>query len=184
MDNWILVIAWNLIWEHHRWSHVCLDLDSCQGPVSISDKMSCKISQRLEAARFVFRIVRSLWNLTGTLTALLPRCLSNFKVMWWFKLSISWLRDFTRSYDKTSNRILKRDPDHWLIFPSSPPTFSLILPSQVPAPHIDCTRMGHCAWRFHIGSKLDFLNIRRLDTPYEPRGTQKTKTFGSTSIRQ
>ena len=33
------------------------------GPVSISEKTSFrKISQSLEAARFVFRIVRSLWN--------------------------------------------------------------------------------------------------------------------------
>ena len=37
-----------------------------QGPVSISDKTSyCKISQNLEAARFLFILVRSLWNLTG-----------------------------------------------------------------------------------------------------------------------
>ena len=41
-----------------------------QVPVSISDKTSyCKISQSLESTRFVFRIVRSLWNLTGTSTA-------------------------------------------------------------------------------------------------------------------
>ena len=53
-----------------------------QGPVSISDKASyCKISQSLEAARFVFRIVRSIWNLTGTSAGGLPKCLSNFKTM-------------------------------------------------------------------------------------------------------
>ena len=52
------------------------------GPASISDKTSYrKISWSLNAARFVFGIVRSLWNLTGTLTALLPMCLPNFKVM-------------------------------------------------------------------------------------------------------
>ena len=73
-----------------------------QGPVSIYDKMSYrKISWSLEAARFVFRIVRSLWHLTGTSAALLPRCLSNFKTMRYFKLSISRLQDFMRSYDKT-----------------------------------------------------------------------------------
>ena len=50
-----------------------------QGPVLISDKTSYhKISQSLEATRFVLRIVRSLWNLTGTSAALLPKCLSNF----------------------------------------------------------------------------------------------------------
>ena len=44
-------------------------------PVSIFDKTSYrKISQNLEAVRFFFRIVRSLWNLTGTSAALSKRC--------------------------------------------------------------------------------------------------------------
>ena len=84
---------------------------SCLGPVSISEKTSFrKISSSLEAARFVFRIVRSLWNLTGTSAAVLPMCLSNFKTIRQFKVQISWLRDFTRSYEKTSFRILRRGP--------------------------------------------------------------------------
>ena len=82
-----------------------------QGPVSISEKTSFrKISWSLEAARFVFRIVWSLWNLTGTSAAVLPMCLSNFKAIRQFKVPISWLRDFTRSYEKTSFRILRRGP--------------------------------------------------------------------------
>ena len=45
------------------WSEVIRFLD----PVSISKKTSFrKISSSLEAVRFVFSIVRSLWNLTGT----------------------------------------------------------------------------------------------------------------------
>ena len=64
----------------------------------------------LEVARFVFRIVRSLWNLTGTSAAVLPMCLSNCKAIRQFKVPISWLRDFTRSYGKTSFRILRRGP--------------------------------------------------------------------------
>ena len=53
-----------------------------KGPVAISLKTSyCKILQSLEAARFVFRIVRLLWNLTGTSATLLPMCLSNFKAI-------------------------------------------------------------------------------------------------------
>ena len=99
------------------------------GPVSISEKMSYrKISWSLEAARFVFGIVRSLWNLTGTSAAVLPMCLSNFKAMRQFEVPISWLRDFTRSYVKTSFRILRRGPGYrpryfsgiyfvWLISP-------------------------------------------------------------------
>ena len=59
-----------------------VDCPELQGPISISDKLSyCKISQSLEAARFVFRIVWSLWNLTGTSAAGLPKCLSNFKAV-------------------------------------------------------------------------------------------------------
>ena len=50
-----------------------------------------------------------LWNLTGTLVVLLMR-LSNFKAMQWFKLQISRLWNFTRSYHKTSYQILKRLP--------------------------------------------------------------------------
>ena len=63
-----------------------------------------------EAAWFVFRIVRSLLNLTGTSAAVLPMCLSNFKAIWQFKIPISWFRDFTRSYEKTSFWILRRGP--------------------------------------------------------------------------
>ena len=77
-------------------------------PASISDKTSYrKTSWSPEAARFMFRTFRSLWNLI----ALLPRCLSNFKAMWWFKLPISRLRDFTRTCDKMCHRILKQGHD-------------------------------------------------------------------------
>ena len=41
-----------------------------------------KIAQSLKLARFVFGIVQSLWNLRGTLTAMLLMCLSNFKALW------------------------------------------------------------------------------------------------------
>ena len=42
---------------------------------------------------------------------LLPKCLSNFKAIRQFKVPISWLRDFRRSYGKTSFRIMRRGPD-------------------------------------------------------------------------
>ena len=80
--------------------------------IIISDKTSYRmISWRLEAARFVFRIVWSLWNLTGTSEAVLSMGLSNFIAMRWLKLLISRLRDFMRSNDKTliRHQILKRD---------------------------------------------------------------------------
>ena len=57
-----------------------LQITSC--PVSISDKTSYrKISWTLEALRFVFKIVGSLWNLTDSSAAMLQTCLSNFKAM-------------------------------------------------------------------------------------------------------
>ena len=56
----------------------------------------------------MFTILRSLWNLTGTSAAELPRCPSYSKAMRWFELTTSQLRDFARSHDKTSYRILKR----------------------------------------------------------------------------
>ena len=52
------------------------------GPVSISNKTSYrKILRSLAVARFVFRIVRSLWNLTVTSVVMLPKGLPNFKAM-------------------------------------------------------------------------------------------------------
>ena len=39
------------------------------------------ISRSLLAARFAFRLLQSLWKLTGTSAAALPRCPSNFRVL-------------------------------------------------------------------------------------------------------
>ena len=70
------------------------------GPIPIYDNTSyCKISHSLEAERFALRIAIWLWNLTGTSAALLPTCLSNFKVKRTFKLPISRRWDFVRSHD-------------------------------------------------------------------------------------
>ena len=67
-----------------------------------------KISQSLKATTFVFRTVQSFWNLTDVSAAILPRRLSHFKAIHWFKLPISRVRDFTRSYVNPCYRILKR----------------------------------------------------------------------------
>ena len=99
-------------WWRHRDNHTqpCA-ANRERGPVSIYDKTSySKVSQILKTARFVFRIVWSLRNLTGTSTAVLPKFLLISNLCDNFKLPISRLRDFTRSYDKTSYRILKRGP--------------------------------------------------------------------------
>ena len=40
-------------------------------------------------------------------------CLSNFKAIRQFKVPISWIRNFTRSYERTSFWILRRGPGLW-----------------------------------------------------------------------
>ena len=67
----------NAHWVRHNGTHLTLGLDI---RYSLSGKTSYrKIWWSLEAARFGFRLFESLWNLTGTSAATLPRCLSNFK---------------------------------------------------------------------------------------------------------
>ena len=92
-------------------------------PVSISNKTTycktlyCKISWSLEVARFIFRIARWLWNLTGTAVAVPVKLQSDGVI---YKLQISRNQDFTKSYDKTSYRILNHCPGtaskiRWLV---------------------------------------------------------------------
>ena len=67
-------------------------------PVSISDKTPyAKISQSLKAVRFVFRIVRSLGNLTPRQHCHRCAC-PHFKAMRLFE-QITRIRDFTKSDD-------------------------------------------------------------------------------------
>ena len=54
-------------------------------------------------------MVSSFWNLTGILAAMLPRCLLNFKMMW-FKRPISLLQEFARSCKKPSYWTLRQAP--------------------------------------------------------------------------
>ena len=76
-----------------------------QGPVSISYKTSyCKISQSLEAARFMFRIVRSLWNLTGTSAG---RCACQIS---------KWCDDFnyqSRGFEISRDLTIRRLKGYW-----------------------------------------------------------------------
>ena len=63
---------------------VYLILVSTLYPGTLFTKQSAsyrKISWKLEAARFGFRLLQSLWNLTDTSAAALPRCLSNFRAI-------------------------------------------------------------------------------------------------------
>ena len=73
------------------------------GPDSISDK----ISQSLSAARFVLRLAWSLWNLTGTLVALLPMCLSNVKALRTFLTGSPLLRVLAKARTNAKIRSLR-----------------------------------------------------------------------------
>ena len=78
-------------------------------PVSIPSKSSYRKSREVSKLRDLyleFSYRSEIWQATSA--ALLSRCLSSFKTMRQSKLSISRLRDFTRSYDKTHYLILKR----------------------------------------------------------------------------
>ena len=76
------------------------------GLCSFSGRTSCHmISWSLDAANFGFRFFQSIWNLTYTLAAALPKCLSNCKAMR-FETS----RDFTRFRGKTSCLLVNRGP--------------------------------------------------------------------------
>ena len=83
--------------------------DINQGLYSLSGKTSYrKISWSLKAARFGFKLFQSLWNLTCTSAARLPRCLSNVRAIRPLQHPISRLRDFTRFGGKTSYRLVNR----------------------------------------------------------------------------
>ena len=89
--------------------HLCHN--GYQGLYSLSGKTSYRqISWSLEAARLDVAMVVSLWNLTGTSAALLPRYLPNFRAIGKVQTRISRLRDFARSCGKTSYSLVNRGP--------------------------------------------------------------------------
>ena len=97
-----------------HWLFLCLLRHrgrATQGLYSLSGKTSYReISWSLEATRLDVIMVVSLWHLTGTSAAALPMCLLNFRAIGKVQTRISWLRGFTRSYSKTSYRLVNRGP--------------------------------------------------------------------------
>ena len=63
-------------WRHYRIKALQMGLYSQSGRTSYR-----RISRIIKAARFGFTVFQSLWNLTGTSAAALPRCLSNFRAI-------------------------------------------------------------------------------------------------------
>ena len=86
--------------------HSILDLYSLSGKTSYR-----QISWSLEAARLDVAMVISLWNLTATSAAVLPRYLPNFRAIGRVSTRISRLRDFARSCGKASYGLVNRGPD-------------------------------------------------------------------------
>ena len=99
-------------WLTHFTCTGAITCEGDQGLYSLNGKTSYrKISWSLEAVRFRFKLLQSLWNLAGTSAALLPRCLSNFRAIRPLQHPISRLRDFTRFSGKTSYRLVNRGPE-------------------------------------------------------------------------
>ena len=105
VDHTIMPANWSQCLIPHWQSYWHLGLYSLSGRTSYR-----KISWSLEAARFGFKLFQSLWHLTGTSAAQLPRCLSNVRGIRSFWHPISRLRDFTRFGGKTSYRLVNRGP--------------------------------------------------------------------------
>ena len=100
---WALGFAWHWKFPPLNWT---------QGLYSLSGKTSyCQISWSLDAARLDVAMVVSLWNLTGTSAAVLPKYLPNFRAIGKVWTWISRLRDFARSCGKTSHRLVNRGPE-------------------------------------------------------------------------
>ena len=80
---------------HWHWGN--RNSDVIQGLYSPSGRATHrKISWSLKTARLGFRLFQSLWNMTGTSTAALSRCLSNFRAMrllWHLILRLETSRD-------------------------------------------------------------------------------------------
>ena len=83
-----------------------------------------------EAAKLDTIMIIPLWNLTGISAALLPRCLSNFREIGKVKPWISRIRDFTRSFGKTSVHLANRGPG-WVIFQPYPRIWRTMKPASV-----------------------------------------------------
>ena len=68
------------------------------------------VSGNLEAVRFELILFESLWNLTDSSSAALPRCLSHFRTIQSFLNTIPLLRVFTRFCAKTSYGLVNKEP--------------------------------------------------------------------------
>ena len=88
-----------------------------------------KSSWSLEAVRFRFWCFQSLWYLWDSAAAVLPRCLSNFRVIWPVLHPILQLYDFTRFGGKMSYPLVTRGSG-WPC--SSPPIIQSLPPAIWP----------------------------------------------------
>ena len=125
-------------------------LNRIMGLYSLSGRTSYrKISWSLEVARLIFR----LSNLTGTSArAALPRCLSNFRAIRSLQHPISRLRDFKRSYGKTSVRSVNRGPVQHVC--------NLLLKSEYFFANTGSSMPGNCQYRSPDHTKRISRDVR------------------------
>ena len=152
---------WLLLWVYIRgpilvWLTMCVHgfvvLIVCSSYVIIS----CESLSNLGAARFGFRLFPPLRNLTGASAALLPRCLSNFRIMRSSWHPISWLRDFVRLGSKTSYRLVNRGHGEfvWSIYPCSPGSLYWYRESDHwPGPRLNIKTVLSTYGDFHVKDK-------------------------------
>ena len=92
-------------WSWIRYWNAYVDYGDHPGPL-----FTKRISWRLEAVRFGFKLFQSLGNLICSSAATVPRCLSNFRAIQSWLHTISRLRDFAGSSGKSSYRTVNRGP--------------------------------------------------------------------------
>ena len=98
---------------------------------SISHNTSYRmISQSLEGAKSVVRILQLLWDFAGFSAVFLSRGLPSCKARRASNFPIVRLRDFARSFDKISYTILNRSPGILAIRPERPIYDSVMFPCQ------------------------------------------------------
>ena len=112
-----LLFIYTCIWNKSTAWRECVS-SYCLGPVSISERRLSVFlvkSRSREICNYNCPIALKFDRHSGSIAADVP---FNYTAIRQFKVPISWLRDFTRSYEKTSLRILRRGPGfystlHW-----------------------------------------------------------------------
>ena len=127
--------------------------------------LDCSVpgGERCESLTWVDEIVRSLWKLTGSSAALLPRCLSNLK-------AIRRFRVFKTSQDLTVRRLIRYWNEALVIIGS----YNGFSPKQAPSHYLShCSLVvnriiGKKFWTVKFGDQNTTHFIQENDFKYVP----------------